>query len=144
MNKGISWDDIPPLEEGVVDWEDKQRSLPENRAFVRLDRGAVSQLVEVREIVVWVATVTDMYGGTLVDISKGGLAAHLPVRLAMDTPVRVGVSLGCERVIVRGLVRHVTGQRDRYVTGIQFVDLAPDAAECIEGLYMAEVFCHAF
>jgi hypothetical protein len=101
--------------------------------------GVVSQLVEVRTIVVKLATVKKNYDSSLIDISEGGLALSLPVLLDVDLPVKVGFFLATTKIISRGLVRHASEIGNRFITGIQFVDLPPDSAEYIAGFYAAKV-----
>jgi hypothetical protein len=139
MKKTFSWDDIPSLDGAEVDWDYKPQAALEKRAFVRLDMGVVSQLVEVKQIAVKLATVKKNYDGALIDISEGGLALSLPVLLDIDLPVKVGLFLGNAKIISRGLVRHAGKNGNRFITGIQFIDLPPESAEYIAGFYAAKV-----
>ena len=143
MEKKVSWDDIPSLDGLGVDWEYQPETLLDKRAFVRLGMGAVCRLVEVREIVVRLVTPKQQYEGPLVDVGAGGCALSMPVLLAIDSPVKVGFFLGSAKIISRGLVRHANAEGGRFITGIQFIDLAPASAEYIAGLYAAKVFSHA-
>lgn len=139
----VSWDEIPSLDGLSVDWEYQSTKSLDKRAFVRLDVGAVSQLVELRTIEVRLATVKKNYVGTLLDVSAGGMAINLPTQLEADTPVKVGFFLGTTKIISRGVVRHARTEGEGYLTGIMFVDLAPDLVEYISGLYAAKVLYHA-
>ena len=56
MKEKISWDDIPSLDGVGVDWDYKPLTSLDKRKFVRLDMGAVFQLLESREIAVKLAT----------------------------------------------------------------------------------------
>lgn len=143
MNKKVSWGDIPSLEGVAVDWEYKPQSYLDKRAFVRLDMDVMAQLLESREIAVKLATSKQTYDGRLVDISQGGLAMTLPTELEINLPVKVGLFLGATKVISRGLVMHLKKDGDRYLTGIRFVDLDPQAAEFIAGLYAAKILYRA-
>ena len=139
MKRTFSWDDIPSLDGVGVDWEYMPQTDLDKRSFVRLDIGVVSQLVEVRQIAVKLATVKKNYDGVLIDISEGGLALNLPIPLENDLPVKVGFFQGSAKIISRGLVRHTIKKGDRFITGIQFVDLPQESAEYIAGFYAAKV-----
>jgi len=143
MEKKVSWDDIPSIDGLGIDWEYKPETILDKRSFVRLDMGVVSRLVEVREIVVRLVTAKQQYEGPLVDVSAGGLALSLPVLLDIDLLVKVGFFLGSAKIISRGKVRHAKAESGRFITGIQFIDLAPESAEYIAGLYAAKVLIHA-
>jgi len=143
MEKKVSWDDIPSIDGLGVDWEYKPEEMLDKRAFVRLGMGVVSRLVEVREIVVRLVTAKQQYEGPLVDVGAGGIAVSLPALLAVETAVKVGFFLGNAKIISRGLVRHAKEESGHFVTGVQFIDLAPASAEYIAGLYAAKVFSHA-
>jgi len=143
MEKKVSWDDIPSIDGLGIDWEYKPETILDKRAFVRLDMGVVSRLVEVREIAVRLVTAKQQYEGPLVDVSAGGLALSLPVQLEIDSPVKVGFFLGSAKIISRGKIRHSKAESGRFITGIQFIDLAPESQEYIAGLYAAKVLIHA-
>ena len=143
MKRTVSWDDIPSLDGVGVDWTYKPQTTLDKRAFIRLDLHAISQLMAVGTIVVRLATVKQTYEGTLADISQGGLAMHLPTELAINQQVKVGLFLGKEKIISRGVVRHVKPEINRSLIGIQFVDLARESVEYIAGLYAAKVLYHA-
>jgi c-di-GMP-binding flagellar brake protein YcgR len=136
-----SWQDIPSLEGLAVDWGYAPESARDQRAHVRLDMPVVGKLIDVAEIVVKLATSKQTYDGRLVDISEGGLALRLPVSLPIDLPVKVGLILGSVKIISRARVRHVKAETGAFVTGLQFVDLAPESARYISGLYAAKVLC---
>lgn len=138
-----SWDEIPSLEGLEIDWEYNPAGRLDKRAFVRLDMGSVSQLVEVRTIEVRLATVNKNHVGTLVDVSAGGVAITLPGQLEIDQPVKVGFFLGTKKIISRGLVKHVQKKGEAFQTGIQFVDLTADLVEYISSLYAAKVLYHS-
>jgi len=139
----ISWDDIPSLDGLEVDWSFKPETAIDKRAFVRLEIGAVSRLVEVHEIAVRLACVKRNYEGSLVDISAGGLAVNLSAQLEIDLPVKVGLFLGQTKILSRGLVRHVQKASGQYTTGIQFIGLAQESARFLNDLYAAKVLCLA-
>jgi hypothetical protein len=139
MERIISWDNIPSLDGVEVDWDYSPHTTLDKRSFVRLDMGVVSQLVEVKQIAVKLATVKKNYDGALIDISEGGLALSLPVLLDIDLPVKVGLYLGNAKIISLGLVRHAGKNGNRFITGIQFIDLPPESAEYIAGFYAAKV-----
>lgn len=144
MEKKVSWNDIPSLDGVGIDWDYKPHAALDKRKYVRLDMGAVFQLVELRKIVVKVNSTKQICDGSLVDISQGGLALTSPVQLEVDHPVKVGLFLGAAKIVSRGLVRHHTKTGNgHYVTGVQFVGLPQESADYIAGLYAAKVLYHA-
>jgi hypothetical protein len=143
MKRTVSWDDIPTLDGVGVDWAYKPQTTLDKRAFIRLDMRAISQLMAAHSIVVRLVTVKNTYESTLVDISQGGLAVHLFAELTINQPVKVGLFLGKEKIISRGMVRHVKPERNHSIVCIQFIDLAQESVEYIAGLYAAKVLYHA-
>lgn len=142
MDKKISWDDIPSLEGGEIDWSYKPQSALDNRKFARLNMGSVFQLLEVLEIVVRLVTTNQTLEGKLIDISQGGLALALPFSIELNTPVKVGLFLGAEKIISRGLVQHVKQVDDHFITGIQFVNLPAETAKYLAELYASKALHH--
>jgi hypothetical protein len=140
--KKRSWDEIPSLDGVGVDWGYKPQTRLNNRSCVRLDMKILSQLFEVQKIVVKLATMDQVYNGSLIDVSASGLAIYLPVLLEVDLSVKVGFFLGSEKIISQGLVKHARHEGDRFITGLQFIDLAPESAQYIAGLYAAKVLSH--
>ena len=143
MKRTVSWDDIPTLEGVGVDWAYTPQAALDQRAFTRIEMHALSQLMTAHTIIVRLATARHTYEGTLADISQGGLAVHLPAELTINQPVKIGFFLGPEKIISRGVVRHVKPEENRSLIGIQFVDLAQESAEYIAGLYAAKVLSRA-
>lgn len=140
--KTFSWDDIPSLDGGGVDWEYKPQAAADKRRYIRLNSGSLFQLFELQEISVRLATTKQTYDGTLIDISQGGLALNLPAELTLNLPVKVGFFLGREKIVSRGLVRHTKKDNKHYLTGIEFVDLAPTSLEFLASLYSSKVLYH--
>ncbi|MDD2463999.1 MAG: PilZ domain-containing protein [Desulfobulbus sp.] len=133
------WEDIPSLEGLSVEWDYAPESARDQRMHVRLAMPVVGKLIDVAEIVVKMATSKATYEGRLIDISEGGLAIRLPVALATDLPVKVGLILGQTKIIARAQVRHVQAEEGGFVTGLQFVGLSAENAQYISGLYAAKV-----
>ena len=144
MEKKVNWDAIPSLEGLEIDWEYSARKGGDKRAFVRLNLDDIGQLFEAREIAVKVATQQQMYNGSLLDISTGGVAVLLAAALQVGQPVKVGFVLGTIRIVAKGVARHVQPLGGGYRSGIQFVDLEPAARDFIGGLYASKVFRHAY
>lgn len=127
----------------AVDWEYVPESARDQRAHPRLDMTVMARLIDGQQIVVKVATSRQTYEGRLVDISEGGLALILPVALAPNLPVKVGLVLGRARILSRARVRHVKPEPGGVVTGLQFVDLPHESSLFIGELYAAKVLSHA-
>ena len=144
MEKKTSWDDIPSLEGVGVEWEYKAENSMGKRAYVRINADDLTCLFEVIEVFVKIATTKHTYTGRLLDISKGGISLHMPVVLEENVPIKVGFFLGTVKVISKALVRNTrkTDDPDKYITGIQFVDLNEDIAEYIAGLYASKMLYH--
>ena len=143
MESKLSWDDIPSLDELVMDWEYKSEIALDKRAFVRIAKEEMSQLYESGEIIAKLATAKQTYDGHLFDISAGGIALSLPVLLAENLPVKVGFFLGTTRIVSKGIVRYVDKSGNQYKTGIKFLDLTHDSFEYIAGLHAANVLLRA-
>jgi hypothetical protein len=144
MEKKTSWDDIPSLEGLGVEWEYQPETALGKRAFVRINNDTLTGLFAVKEILVKIATAQQTsYTGRLLDISKSGLSISLPVALAENLPVMVGLFLGTVKVISKATIRQTRKEGATYTTGIQFVDLNKDAAEYIGGLYASKILHHS-
>ena len=142
MEKKLSWKDIPSLEGLGVDWEFKPETSLGKRSFVRINAEDITGLFEIKEIVVKVATAQATHTGSLLDISKGGLAVRLPIVREEMLPIQVGFILGTTKLISKALVIHTHQTGDRYTTGIQFIDLDEESAKYIAGLYASKVLHH--
>jgi len=134
-----SWDDIPSLEGLDVDWGYKPVTPLGKRSFVRIKLDEICELFEAREILVKVATTEKTYTARLLDISEGGLSLGMPALLEENRPVKVGFFLGTTKIISKAMVRHIRKNGEVYTTGVKFVDLNPEAAEYIRGLYASKV-----
>ena len=143
-DKKFSWDDIPSLEGLGVDWEFKPETPLGKRSFVRINAKDITGLFEIKEIFVKVATVKATHTGSLLDISKGGLAVklRLPVLLEENLPIKVGFFLGKMKIISKGSVKHAAKTGEWFTTGIEFVDLAAESAEYINGLHASKILRH--
>ena len=142
MNSKISWNDIPSLEGGGVEWGFKPESPLGKRSFIRLIDEDIHELFEEKDIIVTIATAKQNYTGRLRDISKGGLSLNVAILLETYLPIKVGLFLGNVKIISKGLVKHTTQIGERYITGIQFVDLDEKSAEYINGLHASKILRH--
>jgi len=142
MDKKNRWDDIPSLEGIGVDWEYKPVTTLGKRRFVRLDSEEIHVLFEMKDIFVKVSTVKETYTCHLLDINKGGLSLILPVLLEVNQPIKVGFLLGRMKILSKALVKHTSKIGERYLTGIQFVDIDEKSAEYINGLHASKILRH--
>ena len=95
----------------------------------------LSQLFEVQKIVVKLATIDQVYNGSLIDVSASGLAVSLPVLLEVDLSVKLGFFWAAQSYFSgSGQARQKEG--DRFITGIQFIDLVSESAQYIAGLML--------
>ncbi len=125
-----------------MDWEFKPESPLGKRSFIRLTNEDIFELFEVKDIIVTIATAKQNYTGRLCDISKGGLSLNVAILLEIYLPIKVGLFLGNVKIISKGLVKHTTQIGERYITGIQFVDLDEKSAEYINGLHASKILRH--
>jgi hypothetical protein len=142
MEKNTSWDDIPSLEGLGVEWEYQPETALGKRAFARINTDDLAGLFAVKKIFVKIATAQQTYTGRLLDISKGGLSASLPVSLAENLPVKVGLFLGTVKVISKAIIRQTRIEGAMYTTRIQFIDLNKESAEYIGGIYASKILQH--
>jgi len=143
MENIINWDDLPTLEGLGVDWDFKPIPPLGKRAFVRIEKENIPQMFIVDKIFVKVATVTEIYTGQLLDISKGGLSVNLPVSLEENCPLRVGFLLGPVKIISKAVVKHSRNIDNQHITGIEFIDLDSESAGYINGLYASLILHHS-
>jgi c-di-GMP-binding flagellar brake protein YcgR len=142
MKEKTSWDDIPSLDGVGVEWEYQPETALGKRAFVRINTEDLTGMFAVREIFVKFATAQQTYTGRLLDISKGGLSISLPVALAENLPVKVGLFLGTVKVISKAVIRHTRKEGAMYTMGVEFIDLDKESAEYIGGLYASKILNH--
>jgi len=142
MKSKTSWNDIPSLEGVGVDWEFKPESTLGRRSCIRLIDEDIFELFEIKDIIVTIATAKGNYTGRLRDISKGGLSLSVPILLEINLPLKVGFFLGKVKIISKALVKHTSKIGERYLTGIQFVDIDEKSAEYINGLHASKILRH--
>ena len=142
MKKIINWDDIPSLESVGLDRDCKPITPLGKRAFVRIRNENIPKLFTVSETLVKVATVKQIYTGQLLDVSVGGLAINLPILLEAELPLKVSFYLGPERIISKGIVRHIHKTKEQHTTGVEFIDLDFEYAGYIDRLYRSLISNH--
>lgn len=104
------------------------------RAYVRITKGDIVKLCEVREISVQVFVNESALAGSMVDVGVGGLAVELPVPLDLDLALGVEFTLGERTISCRGVTRQIRTVAERFVLGIMFVSLAKEDATYIDGI----------
>jgi len=142
MKSKMSWDDIPSLEGVGVDWGFKPESPLGRRSFIRLIDEDIFELLDVKDVIVTIATAKENYTGRLRDISKGGLSLSVPILLETNLPIKVGFFLGKVKIVSKAVVKHTAKIEERYTTGIQFVDIDEKSAEYINGLHASKILRH--
>lgn len=143
METKKSWSDIPSLEGLQMDWDYKSERAQDKRAFVRLGTESLAKLFEAKDVFVRIVADGQTHTARLLDLSEGGLALDAPVSLEGSRSVKLGFILGKVQVISKVDVRHVRKWKDRYITGVKFIDLDKESAEFIRGLYASKVLRHA-
>jgi len=142
MERIFEWDDIPSLDDDKEDWGFRLTEPLGNRAIFRIEKEEIPRMYAVSKVLVRIATVERIHTGTLLDISAGGLSVNLPVSLEEDLPVKVGFYLGSVKIISKAFVKHSRMTGEHYSTGIKFVDLYPESAGYINGLYASLITNH--
>jgi hypothetical protein len=143
METKKSWNDIPSLEGLAMDWEYKSERAQDKRVFVRLGKESLAKLFEAKEVFVRIVVDGQAYTARLLDLSEGGLAVDAPVSLEASRSIKLGFLLGKVQIVSKAEVRHVRKWKDRYITGVKFINLDKESAEFIRGLYASKVLLHA-
>lgn len=143
MEKKKSWSDIPSLEGLQMDWDYKSERAQDKRTLVRIGRESLVKLFEAKEVFVRIVADGQTHTARLLDLSEGGLALDAPVSLEGARSVKLGFIIGQVQVVSRAEVRHVRKWKDRFITGVKFIDLDKESAEFIRGLYASKVLRHA-
>ena len=103
------------------------------RCYARILEADLSSLFNAKEIIVKIKTFNSTFTEHLLDLGEGGLAVSLPALLSENLPVRVEFSLGKKKIIASADVRQARIVGTRYITGMNFVELARKSAEYIDG-----------
>ncbi len=141
MAEKKNWDSIPSLQDLGVDWEFEPENPLGKRAHSRVGGNSLRDLLGSGKIPVKVVAQDYEEKGLLRDISQQGMAVGVAVPLAIGQPVKVGLFLGQEKIISRGLVRSVAeGGAASHRLGIEFVDLPREAEEFIASLIASKQF----
>jgi len=142
MEKKKGWDDIPSLDGLGIDWEYKSESASNKREFIRTKTKTLTNLFELKEIFVKIATASQTCTARLLDLGEGGLSLGVSMPLEVNLPIKVGFFLGQMKVIAKAEVRHVRKVEGQYIAGVKFVDLDKEAAQFIRELYASQIFRH--
>lgn len=138
------WGDIPTLEGVEVDWDYCPSCRDGKRLHKRLTSIDVAHIYGSRHVPVKMAAATAGFDATLRDISEGGLGVELGKRLDEYQRLKVGFILGGEKIVAGVQVRHVRCDNNRYIAGLQFINLEPSIRKFIAGMYTSKVLRHGF
>lgn len=138
------WGDIPTLEGVEVDWDYCPSCRDGKRLHKRLTSADVAHIYGNRQVPVKMAGATAAFDATLRDICEGGLGVELGERLDEFQRLKVGLLLGAEKIVAGVQVRHVRYDNNRYIAGLQFINLEPSIRKFIAGMYTSKVLRHGF
>lgn len=138
--KKTGWENIPSLEGLGVDWEYTPENPLGKRAFARMTRKTLLDLLSAKSIPVKVVSTNYDKTGRLVDISPKGVAVELPEQLTVGQPTKIGFFLGKTKVISRTVVRNVTSLEKNYRIGLEFVGLEKETEKYIAELIAANFY----
>lgn len=136
----IGWEDIPSLEDIMVDWDYGPENPLGKRASARISRTDLHSLLSVKNIPTKVIAHTAGEIGCLIDISPTGFAVLLENRLSNGQPVRIGFFLGKKKVLARAVVRNVHSTEEKFRTGMEFAGLDREDVLFIAGLFSSKVY----
>lgn len=136
------WGAVPTLEGLEVDWDYCPSCRDGKRLHKRLTSVDVAHIYGNRQVPVRMADATSAFDATLRDISEGGLGVELGGRLDEFQRLKVGLVLGRDKIVAGVQVRHVRYENNRYIAGLQFINLEPSIRKFIAGLYTSKVLRH--
>lgn len=138
-DKKISWDDIPSLEGLRVDWDYEPENPLGKRAHVRMKGKELYPVLDVKNIPVKIVANDMEKKGYLVDLTPAGMAVKLDTKLDMGKRVMVGLFLGEQKIVSKGIVKNVSAVGGRFKTGIFFQELDQEYGDFIAGLFSARI-----
>jgi len=132
------WDNIPDL--GLeVDWQYTPK-LFNKRKYGRIpDVELIKILILMTILPCKVATVTDVYKGTIKDVSAGGCRVLITSDLSDHFLCKVSFPLGRINIVSKCIVRHSQKNNDGFVVGLEFVDLNSDHKKFIAEMYSSKI-----
>jgi hypothetical protein len=136
----VNWDDIASLEGLEVDWHFEPENPLGRREGLRIVKGDLYPLLNVKNIPVKVVSKNFDEKGYLLDIAHNGLAVLLGKQLAENQQVKIGLFLGKQRILSRAVIKNVRDDKGRYRTGMEFVDLNKEYESFIVGLISSKVY----
>lgn len=139
-DKKTSWDDIPSIDNLGVDWEYEPENPLGKRQWVRIVDNELHSLFTVKKIPVKILAVDQECRGYLLDVCQNGIAVLLRENLEPGEKVKVGLFLGKEKIISKGVIRNRAENGSQYRIGLEFLDLPEKASEYIAGLISSKVF----
>jgi len=134
MGKVVS-SGFPSIGELSVDWDYEPENPLGKRSNSRIREQELFSLLNVEVLKVQVATNKFNAQGSLVDLSRNGVAVCLSRIISVGTQIKFGMILGRQKLISKGLVRNVSGMKAGYRVGIEFVDMLEDNQRFIEALH---------
>lgn len=134
------FDDIPSIENLTIDWDYEPESALGKRAWVRIEKSDLLSLLAGKDIPVKIVTRNVDKTGYLIDISVGGLAVILDLKLTEGQLVKIGLFLGKQKVISKAIVRNVSSLKGKHRIGMEFVDLEKEISAFIAGLISSKMY----
>jgi len=98
-----------------------------------MKEGEFSSLFDMEEMLVTLTTDKETFTDHLLNISEGGVAVQLPTSLSVNHLCNIRILLGEKYIYSKAKVRQIKKIGEQYVTGIMFIDLAPESADYIGG-----------
>jgi len=137
--KKASWDDIPSLEGLAVDWGYEPVNSLGKRAHVRMKGTELCPVLDVKTIPVKIVASDLEKKGYLIDLTPAGMAVRLDCRLEINKPIMVGLFLGEQKIVSKGIVKNVKAVGGRFKTGILFEKIDKEYEEFIAGLFASRI-----
>ncbi len=136
--KKKSWDDIPSLGDGGVDWDFAPENPLGKRKYVRMNEVDLTSMFEEKMVKVKLITKKHNIVGSLCDVGEGGVGLKVKGEFAINQYVKIGFFLGRQKIISRAIVKQSRRLGNNYRIGLQFVDLREEYREFIAGLYASK------
>jgi hypothetical protein len=136
----VSWNDIPSLDNLEVDWDYEPENPLGKRLWSRFGTADLQALLDTGTIPVKVAGRHLSTRGSLLDVSRGGLAMLLDMPMATGQLIRVSLLLGHRKIVSSAIVRNCIPMAGRHRTGVEFVDLDEECATYIAGLISSKIY----
>jgi len=143
-NEKKSWDDIPALDlqDLQVEWDYRAEISNDKRRSQRLSDQELVKVFGVPCIPVKIATISSLNRGILQDISETGVAVRLQEALQVNERVKMGFFLGEEKILCKGIVRHVSEGSLGHTCGIKLVNVDEATKTRIHSVFVSVALKH--